>query len=227
LYVNDALRLRREVPAGPFEITGLPVITGAGDVRLVVTDLLGRERLITQPYYASPALLRAGLHDYSYEVGFTREDFGTASNDYGRVLAVATHRLGLTDALTGEVHAEILEHQQALGVGGTWLSPLGLVLSGALAGSRGERGEGVLLDLGLQRDAYPVNFAGNVQLASHDFAQLGLREDERAPRVRGSAYSCRATDRLGLPISARITAPGRTRSSPARAIRSCSGRWAS
>ncbi len=187
LYVNDALRLRREVPAGPFELTELPAITGAGDVRLVATDVLGRQRVITQPYYSSAALLRAGLHDYSYEAGFVREDFGIDSNDYGRALGVATHRLGLSDALTGELHLEVLEDRQALGVGGAWLSPLGLILTGSVAGSRALRGRGALLDIGFERDAYPLSFAAEVELRSRDFTQIGLLEDEPAPRLRASA----------------------------------------
>ena len=40
LYVNDALRLSREVPSGPFTITDLPVVTGRGEARVVVRDPL-------------------------------------------------------------------------------------------------------------------------------------------------------------------------------------------
>ena len=47
-------------------------------------DLLGREQVISQPYYASSLLLREGLIDDSNEIGFVRNDFGIRSNDYGR-----------------------------------------------------------------------------------------------------------------------------------------------
>ncbi|HWK50768.1 MAG TPA: fimbria/pilus outer membrane usher protein, partial [Steroidobacter sp.] len=75
LYVNDMLRLKREVPAGPFSIQDMPVVTGQGEARLVITDLLGREQVIVAPYYASPRLLDAGLNAYSYEIGAIREDY--------------------------------------------------------------------------------------------------------------------------------------------------------
>ena len=65
--------------------------------------------MITQSYYASPRLLRAGLHDYSIEAGAVRENFGLAGNDYGRPLVVGTERYGFSDSLTGEIHAELLE----------------------------------------------------------------------------------------------------------------------
>ncbi len=69
LYVDNALRMRRQVPSGPFSIQDLPVTTGQGDARLVIRDILGREQVITQPFYATSRLLKQGLHDYSYELG--------------------------------------------------------------------------------------------------------------------------------------------------------------
>ena len=41
-------------------------------------------------YYASTQLLRRGLHDFSYEAGFVREDFGRRSNRYGEFMASTT-----------------------------------------------------------------------------------------------------------------------------------------
>src|SRR5205807_1753009 len=84
-----------EVPSGPFTIQDLPVVTGGGDARIVVRDVLGRERVVYLPYYASPRLLQQGLHDFSYEIGAVRENFGITSADYGRFMSAATHRLGL------------------------------------------------------------------------------------------------------------------------------------
>jgi outer membrane usher protein len=60
VYVNNVFSTHRQVPPGPFSITDLPVVTGQGDVSIVVRDLLGREQAITQPFYASPSLLRKG-----------------------------------------------------------------------------------------------------------------------------------------------------------------------
>jgi outer membrane usher protein len=83
LFANSALRLQQSVPPGPFEIPNVPLITGAGDVQLVVRDLLGRQRVLVVPYYVSSALLRAGLTDYTFELDFERDNFGIESNDYG------------------------------------------------------------------------------------------------------------------------------------------------
>jgi len=174
LYINDALRSRQEVPAGPFTLQDLPVMTGQGEMSLVVRDVLGRERVISAPYYASPRLLRAGLHDYSYEMGFVRRDYGLSSNGYGRFLAVGTHRLGLSDRLTGEAHAELQRDQQTFGLGGVMLWPGAGVVNASLAASHGDGGDGGLVALGFQRQARVLSFGGNLQFASRRFRQLGL-----------------------------------------------------
>ncbi len=188
LYVNDALRMRREIPTGPFSIQDLPVVTGRGEARLVVRDLLGRERIIIQPYYASSRLLQQGLHDYSYESGWIREDFGVVSNEYGRFIAVGTHRLGLNDRFTGELHGEVLRDQQTVGGGGAWLWPEAGVFTGSVAGSRGSRGTGGLLAAGFERQGPRLSFGGNIQLATERFSQLGLQPGQPAPRQLSQAF---------------------------------------
>lgn len=174
VYVNNALRLRRNIPPGPFEIPNLPVVTGQGQIQLVVQDLLGRQQVISQPYYASPALLRRGLSDYSYEFGFVRQNFSLTDDDYGAALATATHRLGITDRFTREYRAEVLSDQQTAGISGAYLwLPLGTV-SASLAASRGPDGNGGLLSLGFDRQSnrFSVGLQGSV--SSSQFSQLGL-----------------------------------------------------
>ena len=182
LYVDNALRMSREVPSGPFSVQDLPVRTGQGDARLVVRDILGREQVIIMPFYATPRLLQQGLQDYSYELGFVRRNFGTDSNNYGRALAVGTHRLGITEQFTGEIHGELLGHQQTLGLGGVLMLPAAGVLSGSFAASHSDRGVGGLLELGFQRQGRYFSFGANTQLASQRFAKLGLQPEELAPR---------------------------------------------
>jgi outer membrane usher protein len=49
-------------------------------MQVIVRDLLGRERTISQPYYACPTALAQGVEEYAYEAGAVREDFGLANN---------------------------------------------------------------------------------------------------------------------------------------------------
>jgi len=197
LYVDNVLRMSREVPSGPFSIEDLPVTTGQGDARLVVTDILGREQIITQPFYATSRLLQQGLQDYSYELGFVRRNFGTDSNNYGRALAVGTHRLGITEQFTGEIHGELLGHQQTLGLGGVLMLPAAGVLSGSFAASHSDRGVGGLLALGLQRQGRSFSFGANTQLASQRFAKLGLEPETLAPQQNSQVFVNLATSGYG------------------------------
>jgi outer membrane usher protein len=207
LYVNDTLRLRRDVPAGPFAIQDMPVMTGQGEARLVVTDLLGREQVIVAPYYASPRLLDAGLNSYSYEVGAIREDFGLVSNRYGRALAVGTFRRGMSSRWTAEVHAELLEDQQTAGISSVWLWPAVGVFSASIAGSQSqpaageqgmsEGGEGALVNLGFQAQRRRVGYGATAQWSSAEFAQVGLERGRPAPRLIAQAFANFSAGRAG------------------------------
>jgi outer membrane usher protein len=115
VFVNNALVAQKTVLPGPFSITNIPTVNGSGNVRLVVRDLFGREQVISQPFYASVNLLKAGLEDFSYEAGVERSNFGTESGDYGHAVASATYRRGLTGRLTGEIRGEA---SRDLGVAG-------------------------------------------------------------------------------------------------------------
>lgn len=196
-YVNDALRLRRDVPSGPFSVQDLPVITGAGEIRMVVRDALGREQVISQPFYASGGILAKGLRDYSYEVGFERRNYGLASNDYGRPMAVATERRGLSDRFTGEAHAELRQDQQTLGLSGNVLLGDAGLLSVSAAGSRAATGTGGLVELGFQRQSSHLSYGARSQFTTPGFVQLGYEAPARPPRQMTSAFFSLGTDHFG------------------------------
>ena len=197
LYVDNLLRMRREVPSGPFTIQDLPVINGQGDAQLVVRDILGREQVITKPFFTSSRLLKQGLQSYSYELGFVRKNFGIDSNNYGRLMAVGTHRLGYTEKFTGEVHGELLGSQQSVGLGGVLLSPAAGILSGNLAMSNSKKGVGGLLGLGFQRQSGNFSVGVNTQLTSQNFAKLGLQSETLAPRHINQMVVKMATNYFG------------------------------
>jgi outer membrane usher protein len=188
LYIDGVLRQTVNVPAGPFRIDGLPVLSGQGEVRLVVRDMLGREQVITLPYYASTSLLSAGLNDYSLEIGRIRNAYGRVGDDYGRLAAVYQHRRGLTDSLTGEMRFEWLPDQYTAGVGGSGvLGKLGVV-SAAGAVSNGPNGSGQLLQAAFERlSMRGPSFSVRAQWATSDFTQLGQPQGEPAPARRVAA----------------------------------------
>lgn len=197
LHVNNALRLSRRIAPGPFTITDVPVVTGAGEVRVVVRDILGRESLISVPYYASSDLLQTGLHDYTYEAGFLRRRFAIESNDYSSFFIAGTHRLGLNDRLTGELRGELMADQQTAGAAFSYnWTDVGL-LNGAAALSHGPAGGGGLLSLGLEHQGRRFGFSLYSQIANDDFTQLGASERFLPPREVSMARANLSTGRRG------------------------------
>lgn len=134
VYVNNTRYLSQEVPAGPFEVNNLPVITGSGTARVVVRDALGRETVSESPFFASSDLLAPGLLDFSTEAGYARRFYGTESNNYdSRLMASGTLRYGVRESLTVEGHLEGGGGLVNGGAGAVFgLGPFGV---GSLAGS--------------------------------------------------------------------------------------------
>jgi len=118
LYVDGALRARDQVAAGPFAFDEAPLVGGAGEALLVITDLTGRQQIISRPFFVSTALLRPGLADWTLSLGAAREQYGRESWDYGERFVSGRYRLGLTRALTLEAAADLAERHATVQVGG-------------------------------------------------------------------------------------------------------------
>ncbi len=184
IFVNNAMVQHSELPPGPFSVNNIPVVTGSGEMRVVVRDLLGREQVITSPFFASIKLLRSGLTDFSYELGKQRENYALASNDYGRWLAAGTYRQGITDELTGEVHAEAMSaDQKTVGLNGVLAMPaMSTVVNASIAASTSQKGAGTLSGLGFEMQKKAYNIAGRTQFMSTNFIQIGSEPDQLPPR---------------------------------------------
>jgi outer membrane usher protein len=149
LYVGGMRQYSGQVPPGPFQLTTIPTITGAGVAHVVMTDALGRSRSYDLPLYGSRQLLQAGLSDWSLGVGFVRENYGLASWDYaGKPMASASWRYGWSDRLTVEAHAEGAAGVFDGGGGGALQLGQAGILSGALAHSQLHGRSGSLLHVG-------------------------------------------------------------------------------
>jgi outer membrane usher protein len=174
VFVNNAQVSRQSIPPGPFSISNLPIVTGAGEVRLVVRDIFGREQLVTQSFYASQTLLREGLEDFSFELGQVRENFGINSNDYRDWLGMGTYRRGLSSNFTGEVHAESLPNRTTVGAGGDYLIPKTGTMNSYLAVSQQDAGMGAMALWGIDRQARPWSIGFRTQWFTREFTQAGL-----------------------------------------------------
>lgn len=189
VYVNNVLQSSREVAPGPFELENIPVQSGGGTVQLVVRDLLGREVVSEQSYYASMQLLRKGLHQFSYEVGFIRQEFGRRSMDYGALMGSTTHRYGLSDRLTAEAHLQVSEKRQMAGASLTLLAfDLGQI-GGSASVSRSERGTGWRVAASYERRTRALSVGLLSEYSSREYAVIGMPDDFVPPRLTVQAFA--------------------------------------
>jgi outer membrane usher protein len=171
LYVDGVLRKTFAVPIGPFQLTDFPELAGQGEVKMIIRDDLGREQQVFAPYAATPSLLKAGVLDYSFNLGRLRRNFAQANNDYGQFMSVLSVRQGYQDKFTAELRGELASQQLTLGAGGSALTPLG-VISSAFAGSVSGNGLGTLALLSLDKQSKTgLSYALKTQLAQASFVQ--------------------------------------------------------
>ncbi|MDQ0586627.1 fimbria/pilus outer membrane usher protein [Variovorax paradoxus] len=205
LLVNNARRLSLPVQPGPFDLTQVPIVTGAGEIGLVVRDLLGRETMVRQSYYASPRLLAPGLTDFSFEAGWLRTGYGRDSA-YGDSFGAAAWRQGLTNSLTGETRLELQRRRRAFGVELSGLLGAWGVARGGLAASSGDtqgpRESGYLLQAGIERSTPRGGGALQYERASRGFAPFG---EAIGPAAASQRARSRWLASVGGPLWGRIT----------------------
>ncbi|WP_348264701.1 fimbria/pilus outer membrane usher protein [Telmatobacter sp. DSM 110680] len=189
ILADGNLMVASQVGAGPFEVPQLPVVSGAGTISMTVTNALGQQVTLTQPFYASSALLAPGLQTFAVQSGLVRRNWGSLSNDYGKVAGNAIYRRGLTSKFTVEGTVE--------GTQGTFLSGAGGVVQignlGALnfAGSASAASAriGDQLSLGAQRIGRVFSLGGSAIVADKNYRDVASINGDGVPRKQLSAFS--------------------------------------
>ncbi|MBK0350897.1 fimbrial biogenesis outer membrane usher protein [Leclercia adecarboxylata] len=174
LFVNGYRAGSTRLQPGPFTLTNLPYINGAGDAVLVTTDALGRQVSTTMPFYVTSDLLRQGLSDGAMTLGSLRRNYGIENFDYGPAAGSGSYRYGLTDWLTLEGHVEGAE-KLALGGAGTIvkLGRLGVVNT-AWTQSKMRGDTGGQLNWGYQYSTNAFSIATQHSRRDRGFGNLAL-----------------------------------------------------
>ena len=107
IYIGDRLVKRESISPGEFIFSNIPMTVGPGLATIVLRDAFGREQQISSSYFISPELLKPGVQEFSYSLGFKRNNLGQMNFDYGDFAAAGFHRFGLTRSLTGGFRMEI------------------------------------------------------------------------------------------------------------------------
>jgi outer membrane usher protein len=163
--------------------------------RIILRDAQGREIATEQPFYASPALLRAGLYDYSIEAGVARRDHGTDSFDYDdRLAGSASLRYGTQDRLTTEGHIEAMAGHVSAGAGAVFSTGSLGVISAAVEGSHFDGAAGGQLNAGWQFSRGNFSFTASGKLSLGPFADLALATAESS----ADSFTLKSLEQISL-----------------------------
>jgi len=177
LYVNDALRQTSQVPTGPFTIENVPLLTGTGQARLVVRDVLGRETVLVRDFFSNAALLREGLSDWGVQLGAVRRNLGLESANYGEAFGSGLYRRGLTNNLTVEGQAEASRETRGAGAGlSVGVLNLALLQGGLAASHSNEIGSGTLWMLGAEHQSMRNGITFHYEGASTNYRRVGQND---------------------------------------------------
>jgi outer membrane usher protein len=169
VMINGAIVQRFRLRAGNYNLSDLPLSTGANEVQLIISDDAGERRTLAFTTYFDGSLLGAGKSEWSLSGGVPSY-FKDSERQYktDQHFGTGFYRYGLTDQLTAESHAQADDNVRLGGLGIFAMLPWGLVGGqGAVSNSPSGTGYAVNANYDL------VNFRG-------PFSQLtDLRESFR------------------------------------------------
>jgi outer membrane usher protein len=164
VYVNNMKTFSQEVPAGPFSVNNIPMLSGAGNAEVVIRDSAGHETKSTLPFYASSSLLSPGLMAWSVEAGLPRLSYGSGSDAYvNSPIGSATLRRGIFDWITLEGHAEVGAGLTNGGAGAVVRTGNIGVAGVALSASTGNKDSGLQTYLSYETRLFGLNISASSQ----------------------------------------------------------------
>ena len=177
IYVNDRLVREETLPPGELALFNFPSTTGGGHTTLVIRDAYGREEHIVSPFYLSSRLLKPGLHEYSYNLGFRRQNRDSGSVQYRDLAFAGFHRIGLSRSVTGGLRAEIDKDILNLGATANFLLGTGeMNTSLAFSHNNGRLGFRALARYLYARSA--VNFSVLLEKTSREYASIFTNQSD-------------------------------------------------
>jgi outer membrane usher protein len=176
LFINGYRSAGGDVAPGPFTLTDMPYVNGAGEAVIVTTDVQGRRVSTSVPFYVASTLLRPGLSDYALSAGTIRRAYGERNFSYGAAAATGAWRRGLTDSVTVEAAGELSDGHALAGLGTVVrLGTLGVVdLSAAI--NRTDDRTGQQLTIGYQYSGRTFNLTARHIRRSAAFRNLSSQE---------------------------------------------------
>lgn len=183
ILIDNQKRKSDAVNAGPFQITNFPTVTGAGQINVIVKDIMGVQTLTTQTFYSTPRIIKRGLKEFNFEIGMERRNYGFESNAYDKPFIANTYRRGF-NGYTVEARSEIQTSRQAAGIEVAGLIKKYAVMHIALAASNSDSQVGLHQVFGIERSSKDLNINLRVEHYERDFLQIGAVANEAKPHQK-------------------------------------------
>ncbi|MDB5995030.1 MAG: putative fimbriae-related protein, partial [Pseudomonas sp.] len=195
LFINGYKSSSADLQPGPYTLTNIPFINGAGEAVVVTTDALGRQVSTTVPFYVTSNLLQKGLSDFSVAAGTLRRDYGIRDFGYGPGVSSGSLRYGVSDNFTLESHAEASDSLTLGGLGGNLRMGNFGVLNTAISQSQFDGESGQQLSVGYQYNSQRYSFSYQRLQRRDQYADLTVVD---SPYTTLSKRSEQATLSLNL-----------------------------
>jgi outer membrane usher protein len=197
IYVDGARMKTEKISPGGFDLRNIVAYNGSNNLNIVVKDAFGREQSLAQPFYVSDLLLAKGLHDYSYNIGFLREQLGLESNQYSNLAFLAYHRYGVTNSVTLGLRAEAMNGLYNLGPQLMYSTNYG-VFGMALSNSGGSGGTGGFAVSGSYTyQSSGINARFNANAYTDNYSTICAIPGAAKPKYDFSGGISYGTDKLG------------------------------
>jgi outer membrane usher protein len=177
-----------EVAPGPFEVPQIPVISGAGTISMTVTNALGQQVTVNQPFYATHALLAKGLQTFAAQGGVVRRNWGADNYEFGKVAGTANYRRGISSKTTLEADLEGTPDTFLVGAGG--VQQVGTIgeLDFSAEGSFSSADPGMQVSAGAQRIGRKFSIGASALLANRDYRDIASVNGDAVLRKQLSGF---------------------------------------
>ncbi|MCX5867659.1 MAG: fimbria/pilus outer membrane usher protein [Proteobacteria bacterium] len=204
LYINGIPVRKERLSPGGFEFLNLPLTNGLQDVELVIKDDSGRVERLKYPFYFAAGILKPGLHDYNYGLGFKREDFRDKNFDYGDPVFLFYHKYGLNSKLTIGVRGEADRDFLNLGPSASFLAGKAGVIevSAATSISNKRPGWGSSIDYYYNDNKFGGRFM--FEYLNREYSNISLesiKEKERFESLLSLSYNLKVIGSLSFMLS--------------------------
>jgi outer membrane usher protein len=187
VFVNGQRVRQEQIPPGEFELNNLVLPVGNGSARLVIRDAFGREQVINSPFYFSTGLLKPGLSNYSFNLGFRRNNLDSENFDYGSAAFLGRYSQGISNSLTVGGRLEASTNLISGGSSLTTALPFG-TLDLALAASSESGVTGTAASVAYSYSSRGIGFGGSVRLFSDKYANLSLKASDDRPSFETNGF---------------------------------------